>query len=1245
MNKKWIRFELNSEMAPTEQFEIWFCRKFFAIQQWIKLDDVQIIDWLKWIENIPVNGVAFQSKFTKNWSWPQIKKSLKEILKAKRNEEKPFDKLSKVYVYVKKISSSKYLNDSIIDELKKIWVEVEIYAKWEKIWKEDKYEDLREYFKEKVDIDYEIKLVEKYLDNLYLDISEDLLKWIFEKFDNLTHKQKANYYIYLARLKEFKNLFQNHNNYDKTFYQDLMNSYKYFKSDKTKLNKAIWLYFLWNKEEAKEIIEKLIKQEWFNEFVYWFYLIIKSDNYGNFDDLLNIVKKEYKNNQYVKWILWNISKNMWLEHIYAFEKFYKQDYSKINKFNEKITYFRIWSKYLNEKYWLYNLSLEAKKEYLKLKDFITSFENNVEWKGLIVEIELLNTNALINSQIKWNIEKADYYFNKSLDKQNSWIIKVNKLLNLINSKEIKHRQEAKKILEEIYNNFERYLDLEKNNPNRNILFQIHWLLAQEYFKEYNELKNKWQIPSEKLKTKWLKILKEFKEKYYNEVSDFDKRNFWLLDIQSEPEEAWDKVVDYLKEDNCIIYNLLAYNFLKDEKYINNAYKLYKSWKKENFEKNFFESVFQLADTFLYKLKDKEKFFEIIDNELNDLSNIKYFKDYIIRWINIWKSKKVLEKLEQYKKENWIDYHYIMLKSYFKERKWDKKEALEIINNFDDLNNYIDLLQNKSYLEHHLWKYKEYKKTLQDIYEIWLKTNFSNFKIEDILNFISSYWLVDLEKTIELCYNFLQKNNILDKEKLELKKKYFSLMIQNEQKWMKFLDEEITEDSVVTITDENQDKKIICLDWISSKEYYFDKIVNKKDEVYKKLIWKKVWDEIINLFWDKFWIEQKYKIVEIKNKYIYFYQLCFSKYSDELWILKINLAKKDWEYDFSNFLNILDNQWKKENNRKKYINENFTKKWLLTFKILKDYYWKSYIDQYYQKDFELLKSDQLFKPEKWKKIQNIMLDPSSIISIFEFWIEDILKNNFNLYISQSTFESFNNDLVKLNNEPKSKMSVHSDWEWNHYKNEIPKDFYKNRQEYLEKIINFLKNNCKIESSDLLLLKKDWLDDVIWKEFYDSLLISKDKWYYLFSDEQVLRRLSRTEKVKTFWIKSLLIHLSSQKLINSDFLLDSYIKLIDLNFNWLLIHSWLIYYLLIKNNIINLEKVILYIKNKYNDINFIVWSLIYIELQIKNFRWTVWDIWFKFKDWAKKYYFDILYKIILKYFDKKEVDKLLYKLINK
>lgn len=1083
------------------------------------------------------------------------------------------------------------------------------------------------------------KTIDNNINNLELNTASENLENLKSDFDYFTDKQKSNYYLYIARIEEFKNLFKEVNsNNNIIYYENLIKTNDYFKNEKTLLNKAIWLYWLWGKEESKKIVSNLYKKLQFDEYIYWFYLFVKKDEYNNFDDFIQKVEKRYESNLYIKWILWNIYKEMWWSHVDAFEKFYKQDSSKIEKFYEKLIYFRIWGQYLENKYSIYNLSDDAKKEYIEFEKFIDTFIADFEWKKLDVEIEVLNMKALINSKIKWiDIAKkeADYFFKKALERKDSWIIRVNRILNLL-SIERADDEEIFNQLEDIIGKLNFYLEQEKWNPNKSILYQVHTILAQEYF-----LKSSKEIDSsEKYKKRWLELLKEYKENYYDRSDLLHQRNFWIVHIQSEPEKAEEKVIEYLQQDNCIIYNLLAYNFIKDIKYIEEAYKLYIEWETDSFE-----SVIQLADTFLFKVKDERKFFDIIDNFLNDLSNKEYFKNYIISWINLNEIDKVNKKLEIYKDENGIDYNYIMLKAYFENKRWNKKNAIEILDGFWDLNKHIDLLFWKSNFQYNLW-YEDYKNTLTKLCEIWEKLDFKNFKINDKLDFISSYWLVNPEKAINICYNFLQED-IEDKYLLELKKIYFKIFLDSEQSWLKFNNNKIDNNSIITIKDlYNNDSQVICMDWYSKKIYSFDKVLSSKDESYNKLFWKKIGDEIVNLFWDKFGIEQKYNILDIKHKYNYLQWLMFSKYSDEvMWALKIEVPTKEWEADLKNFLDMMNHLWKQETDRKKYIDENFTNKWLLTFKILNNFYWKPYTEIYYQQDFKLLISDQLFKLNEWEEIKDIILDPSSIISIFELGLEWILKDNFNVYISQTTFESFNNDLTDFKISLKSKMSVFSDWEWHYGKNEMTEEHYENRENSLNRIVNYLRDECKIKESDLLLSNNEWIDKLTWKEFYDSLLIAKDNWYYLFSDEQVLRRLARNieNNVKTFWIESLLIYLNFKKKIYPEFLLNSYVKLLNLWFKSVLINTVMIHYLLIKENVKDLNIVVSYVKDEYNDIKFIVSSLIYSINQIHNYKWNINGSEFGYTDETKKYYFKILYKIILKYFHKKDIDTLFYELV--
>ena len=1082
--------------------------------------------------------------------------------------------------------------------------------------------------------------IDNNINNLELDTAKENLDNLVVDFDYFTDKQKSNFYLYSARVHEFTNLFKLVNNDDDNLYfESLIKTNDYLKNEKTLLNKAIWLYWLQDRNWAQDIVEKLYKKTGFDESIYWFYLIVKKDEYDIFDDFIKILEDKYSKNLYVKWILWNIYKEMWWSHIYAFEEFYCQDYSKIEKFYEKIIYFRLWSQYLQEKYWIYNLSDESKQEYLELEKFIDTFISDFDWKKLEIEIDILNIKALINSQVKWTDEakkEADYFFKKALDRKDSWIIRVNKVLNLL-SIEWNDNQDIHTQLKYIIDNLDFYLEKEGWSPNKSILYQVHTLLAQEYFLES---RSKIDLADE-YKNKWFSLLQEFKEKYYDKADLIHRRNFWIVDIQSDNKTAKNKVIDYLEQDNCIIYNLLAFNFIQDNKYIDEAYRLYMDWENDSFE-----SVTQLADIFLLRFKDERKFFDIIDSFLNDLSNKEYFKNYIITGINLNETEKVDTKLETYKRENGVDYDYIMLKAYFENKKWNKEKAIEVIDSFNDLNKHIDLLFWKSNFQYNLWD-EDYKTTLNKLYEIGKKTGFKNFEIKDKLDFISSYWLVDIEKSIKVCYDFLQED-IEDKYLLELKKIYFKIHLSSEQNGLKFDSNEICEDSIVKIKDlSNNDEQIICLDWYSKRVYWFDKILSEWQNGYDELIWRKKWDEITNLFWDRFWIEQQHKVIEIDHKYVYLQKLMFSKYSDEvLNAVKIQVPTKNGETDLSNFLNMMDFLWKQENDRKQYIDENFTSKWLLTFKVLNHFFWKSYTEIYYQQDFKLLLSDQVFRLDEWDEIKDIIIDPSSIISIFELGLEWILKDNFNVYISQSTFESFNNELTDFQNSPKSKMSVFSDWEWHYGKVELTEEDYEKREKYLTRVVNYLKEHCKKAESNLILSSNEWIDEILGKEFYDSLLVAKDKWYYLFSDDQVVRKIARSEEnsVSSFWIESFLIYLNSKKKIYPEFLLNSYIKLLNLWFRGILINTAMIHYLLIKENVKDLNVVISYVQNEYNDIRFIVSSLIYSIKQIHNYKWEINWTEFGYTDDAKKYYFKILYRIILKFFDKKDIDKLFYELVD-
>jgi len=127
-----------------------------------------------------------------------------------------------------------------LQKLEEIGVKVEIYSKWEKIWSDDKYSELRSNFEIKQDVSSELKMIEKYIDNLFLEQAQDNLDIIKSKFDSLEPKQQSNFYLYLARINEFTDIFKEINkNENISYYENLIKTNNYLKNEKTLLNKAI----------------------------------------------------------------------------------------------------------------------------------------------------------------------------------------------------------------------------------------------------------------------------------------------------------------------------------------------------------------------------------------------------------------------------------------------------------------------------------------------------------------------------------------------------------------------------------------------------------------------------------------------------------------------------------------------------------------------------------------------------------------------------------------------------------------------------------------------------------------------------------------------------------------------------------------------------------------------------------------------------------------------------------------------
>ncbi|MDD3793497.1 MAG: hypothetical protein PHI37_01680 [Candidatus Gracilibacteria bacterium] len=1204
-NKKWLKFELNSEIASTEQFEIGFCREFFSIEQGLNIDDVTIIDGLKGIENIPVNGVAFQSKYFKDdWKWSKIKESLDKILKAKQKGEKPFDELNKIYVYVKRIKGSTYLNDSIIDDLKNIGVEVVIYEKWEKIDLEYKYEKLRGYFTVKQDIEYELKLIEKYIDNLYLEPAEELLNIIDSKIEDLSDLHKYKYYILKGKLKTHINLFQEKIE-KKDYYKNFLKAYEFKQDKKAKINKAIGLYNLERKDEALEIIKDILDNTEYDEYAYSVYLSIESEKYDNIEDFEKNIDKKYLKDEYVRDAIFDVYR-LKGEIILGFEKYYKkEDCEGIEQLKDKILYFINWSEYLQKKYGIYNLSIVAKNEFIKLENFLDSFRFDIEGKKLVVEADIFNIKGIINSQIFNNFKTSSQYFARAYERRESSVIKLNEAFSLINENTIESKNEAIDILDVIVKNFDEILKKEKDNPNKNVLFQAHIKLADLSY-------DKGQIPKGKA------ILKIFEDKYLQQVKKFYKRQFYsvkfkFIDINSKQHY----ISELLSSDNCIVYNLLGYiAFNNDVKYLEEGYKIYKSNHKEHFN-----DIIQLAEFYLKK-GEKIRFFEIVDNELKDLSDIFLFQNYIIIGIELGEIEKVEKKLEDYINHNdgKDDFISIRFKSYLEEKRGEYKKAISIITDFLDEEYNIDLAIRKAYLELDLGDNVSFEKTIKELINLYNDLDFHNK-----IGVIDLYKLIDRKETIQYLYDLLQNDVEDEKYELQLKQLYIRLLIPLKKEVFEI--ENIDENSYIIIEEQiSKNKKTLLLDGYSNNKNV-DLVKSKDTNQYNLLIGHKKGDIVKDLFPTTTGIVKEYKILEIKSKYIHLLQE-FYKNPEEIEMESIYIPNGD---DFTEFQKMGKRIGKEEEDRKKYINENFYNKGTLSFGVLKHFYHKSYIDLYYGmlgKDYNII-SDLTFKSDKYREVENIVVDISSILTIFELGLQDILTNNFKVYIPQSTLTYFNRELteLKFNWELNDNTTIVFDSEGRGSIINLDNDYKQKRKDFFESIINWLKEKCIIKSSNLLVSKDKNINKFLGIEFYESLLIAQDNNYILFSDDLLSRNLFRSEiyKMEAFGTESFISILLSKKLISIDNYNEHIIKLCKMNFSNLTMNIYMFGYLFLKERYVEVEELIKYSKNKGIKEDFIVNSLIHIITSLPfglNILYKV---------------FCNYFEIIIKYYDYNDVKK--------
>lgn len=1120
--KRWLKFELNCTDDPKKVFEEAFCKEFFAIQQWFDISNIKIIKWARWIENEPINWLAFQSKYFTSWNWNKVKESLENVLKYHSDY---FPDLKKIIVYVKEIWSDSYLKEKynwgIIERLKWIWVEVEFFEWFDIIDTNSIYNSLQHYFKINEDNSLFLKLVDKYIQNLFLSEAKEILDilWHEWKYINLNNSQKYEYHRLLWNFKFHYNTL-----IDLKVYSDWKNeyieAYKYDKSEKGKNTYSVALIEEWKYDDSEKLLNSIFSKDKYSEKIYHNILRIKNLKWKKLEDIESELDSRYSDSTLILSLLWSIANDEWNieKSIDYFSRLIKKDNIYLR---DKLNYLIISEKYLSENFDVHNLSLEWKKKYLDFYDFYLENKNHFETKNFKVLVWIFNVIALIDFLILKNREGASYYFKKSCEITYDPVVNFNYIKLLYDSWE-KNEVIIEK-LESLLINLEWYIW-------NSIIEQAIIFLAQIYGE--NDVNEGLDKLNEYLQKFWGKLAKETIESInLTKVDLLKKINY---------KESTDFLNNLLEGDKSNIrYIFYGYYHFKDVSFLERAYDLYI----EN--KDDLKSIYllELADQ-LVRNKLNEKAFNLFKNELKDFSKENYVESFIHSAINLWKIEEFESIINNYIESIWWkDNHLsIFYKSYIEYLSQNYNRAIEIIIWFDNYNLYSWLLLLKADLMLRIFNIDWLKDCIKLIIE---NHDYKTFSFNDKIKFINLNIVVSPIDSIKKIYRLISiEDNPKNKEKLVWVNFWLFLWVD-----LSWLDSNyINEDSYVVIKNLNTDKKLrIVLDWYSTKDIIFcDYIFKPWEWKYEKLIWKKKSDIIDSLFDNTIWLESdKYEIESISNKYIELHKQYYENHE--------NLSfMKAFQFNEDTFIDQLREIWlRNSTDRIKKIDtfKELQKKWNLAFWMFCKFNNISYIEWY---NFYILNDDFNFISDTHYKYKDddinwVMLDVSSIQTIFRFDIWKLISDKIPFYINQSTKDYFLFEKLQLELNPNLRTAwyLNFDNNWNPFYTDIDKNSKENQINYLDSILWFIEKYCEVLSSRNLIAENE-IEDAIWKEFSDAIIVAEEKQLVLLTDDLIIRKLYRSKSDNCLSMESLILLYKNLWYINDDELYIYLLKLIEFNY---------------------------------------------------------------------------------------------------
>lgn len=430
---------------------------------------------------------------------------------------------------------------------------------------------------------------------------------------------------------------------------------------------------------------------------------------------------------------------------------------------------------------------------------------------------------------------------------------------------------------------------------------------------------------------------------------------------------------------------------------------------------------------------------------------------------------------------------------------------------------------------------------------------NNFKeLDEFLNSFIDIETLPLESALQLAYLHAARNLVQRSFEImyEIRRKFFNngdahlkyieFFFQRERdcdKWLKL--SRVGVDAAVCIKDDSGQREWYIIEDRKDADIHRREIT-LDHPLAQKLLGKSVEDEILLKENDLSKEFGKIKIMEIKSKYVYALHESLSLFeklfpnTQGLWKVKIELPEKQGDLP-KGFQTILDEVSQQHEAHLKI--EQFYKEGKLTVGIFANLIRRNVLDVW---EGMISKPDLGLKcclgNDKEKNYSLSLLDKKpkltidiiSLMTLHDVNAEDIIIKAFGkLGIAQSTKDLLRDTINERKGiQSEGFMTIGKEGD-KFIRQEISAEDVKRSIEYLEKIMNWIKNNCEIipcrAALDMKRNRKQQLNETIGPSFIDTILIASEPGNLLYSDDERLRSFAKTKyNVDGAWTQIVLMH---------------------------------------------------------------------------------------------------------------------------